>query len=84
MELLSLAEAASRLGLSVSTLQHQARDGRIRATLIGKTYVIEASEVDRYRATSLGRPGRHASTPSTPDAAPTSPATSAPPSRSRR
>ena len=60
MKLLTLAEAASRLGLSHSTLRHQVRAGRLRAQMVGKTYVVTEREVERYRAESLGRPGRHA------------------------
>ncbi|HSW42625.1 MAG TPA: helix-turn-helix domain-containing protein [Patescibacteria group bacterium] len=56
--MLTLAEAAERLGLAASTLRHQVHAGRLRARLIGKTYVVTERELDRYRATSLGRPGR--------------------------
>ena len=58
---LTLAEAATRLGVSHSTLRNQVKNGRLRATLIGKTWVVTPREVERYRAESLGRPGRHAS-----------------------
>ena len=56
--LLTLAEAASRLGLAPSTLRHQVHNGKLRARLIGKTYVVTGREVERYRAEFLGRPGR--------------------------
>ncbi len=56
--MLTLAEAAARLGLSASTLRHQVHVGRLRARLIGKTYVVTERELVRYRAESLGRPGR--------------------------
>jgi len=56
---LTLTEAADQLGLAASTLRHQVQAGRLRARLIGKTYVVTPREVDRYRAESLGRPGRH-------------------------
>jgi excisionase family DNA binding protein len=55
---LTLTEAAARLGLAASTLRHQARAGRLRATLFGKTYVVSEREVERYRREQLGRPGR--------------------------
>jgi excisionase family DNA binding protein len=55
---LTLSEAAIRLGLSASTLRHQVQSGRLRAHLIGKTYVVTEREVARYRAESLGKPGR--------------------------
>lgn len=56
--MLTLAEAAGQLGLAASTLRHQVQSGRLRARLIGKTYVVSEREVSRYRAASLGRPGR--------------------------
>ncbi len=56
--MLTLAEAAASLGLAASTLRHQVQAGRLRARLIGKTYVVTERELARYRATSLGRPGR--------------------------
>lgn len=61
MKLLTLAEAGDRLGLSASTLRNQVKRGRLHATLIGKTWVVTEREVERYRAESLGRPGRNAS-----------------------
>lgn len=61
--MLTLAEAAVRLGLSHSTLRNQVRAGRLRARLVGKTYVVTERELERYRAESLGRPGRHAARP---------------------
>ncbi len=56
--LLTLTEAAAQLGLAASTLRHQAQAGRLRARLFGKTYVVTADEVERYRREHLGRPGR--------------------------
>jgi excisionase family DNA binding protein len=56
--MLTLAEAAAVLGLAASTLRHQVQAGRLQARLIGKTYVVTAREVERYRAESLGKPGR--------------------------
>jgi excisionase family DNA binding protein len=63
--MLTLAEAAEQLGLAASTLRHQVQVGRMRARLMGKTYVVTQGEVERYRATSLGKPGRpsHRSAP---------------------
>ena len=60
MKILTLAEAGDRLGLSASTLRNQVHAGRLRATLIGKTWTVTEREVERYRAESLGKPGRHA------------------------
>ena len=63
--MLTLTEAAAELGISAATLRHQVQGGRLAARLFGKTYVITADELERYRATSLGRPGRpsHRSAP---------------------
>ena len=61
--MLTLAQAGALLGVSPATLRNQVRNGRLRATLIGKTYVVTPREVERYRAESLGRPGRHRSDP---------------------
>jgi len=55
---LTLTEAAAKLGISAATLRHQVQGGRLAARLFGKTYVISTEELERYRATSLGRPGR--------------------------
>jgi excisionase family DNA binding protein len=55
---LTLTEAAAELGLAASTLRHQVQAGRLRARLVGKTYVVSPREVDRYRREHLGKPGR--------------------------
>ena len=44
-EIVTLKEAAKRLGISTSTLRHQARAGRVRARLIGKTWVTTPGEI---------------------------------------
>jgi excisionase family DNA binding protein len=56
--MLTLTEAAAELGISAATLRHQVQGGRLAARLFGKTYVISRVELERYRATSLGKPGR--------------------------
>jgi excisionase family DNA binding protein len=56
--MLTLAEAARELGVAHATLRHQVQLGRMEARLFGKTYVITQDELERYRATSLGKPGR--------------------------
>lgn len=58
MARLTLAEAGDRLGRSASTLRNQVRAGRLRATLVGKTYTVTEAEVERYRREHLGRGGR--------------------------
>jgi excisionase family DNA binding protein len=60
MAILTLAEAGDRLGLSASTLRNQVKNGKLRATLVGKTWTVTEREVERYRVDSLGRKGRHA------------------------
>jgi excisionase family DNA binding protein len=60
MRELTLAQAGALLGVSPATLRNQVHNGRLRARLIGKTWVVTPREVERYRAESLGRPGRHA------------------------
>lgn len=54
----TLAEAAALLGVAASTLRHQVQKGRIKATLIGKTYVVTDREVERYRREQMGKSGR--------------------------
>lgn len=56
--MLTLAQAAARLGLSPSTLRTQVKAGRMRGRLIGKTWTVTEREIERYRAESLGRIGR--------------------------
>lgn len=56
-EVLTLAQAAERLGISHHTLRNQAMSGVLKAILMGKTYLVTASEVERYRREHLGRPG---------------------------
>ena len=64
--MLTLTEAAAELGVSSATLRHQVQGGRLAATLFGKTYVITTAELERYRATSLGKPGRPSHRPAPP------------------
>lgn len=53
--MITLAEAAERLGLSPSTLRVQVHNGRLKARLVGKTWVVTGREIERYRADSLGK-----------------------------
>ena len=57
-DLLSLAEAADRLGVAAVTLRVAVGRGRFKARKIGKTWVTNDAEVDRYRREHLGRRGR--------------------------
>lgn len=54
----TLAEAAELLGLSASTLRQQVHNGALRARLVGKTYVVTAREIERYRLEHRGHLGR--------------------------
>ena len=44
----TLSEAAALIGRSSSTLRHQVQRGRLKARLVGKTYVVKERELDRY------------------------------------
>jgi excisionase family DNA binding protein len=56
--MLTLTEAAARLGVAASTLRGQIANGKLRGRLVGKTWTVSEREVERYREASLGRPGR--------------------------
>jgi len=47
-EVLTLKQAAERIGVSPKTLQLQAKNGALKARLMGKTYLVTASELVRY------------------------------------
>lgn len=53
--MLTLTEAAARLGVAASTLRHQIAKGKMRGRLVGKTWTVSEREVERYRAESLGK-----------------------------
>ena len=53
--MLTLAQAAARLGVAASTLRIQIHKGKLRGRLVGKTWTVSEREVERYRAESLGR-----------------------------
>ena len=55
---LTLAEMAAELGIEPGTLRRQRRLGRLKATLVGKTYIVTTAERDRYRREHLGQVGR--------------------------
>lgn len=58
IEVITLAEAGKRTGLSPGTLVIQARKGVLRAQKIGKTYLVTVEDLDRYMAEHAGKPGR--------------------------
>ncbi len=51
-------EAAAILGVTAATLRQQIANGRLRATKRGRDWSLTPKEVERYRRSSLGRPGR--------------------------
>lgn len=57
---LTLAEAAERTGLSPRTLRAQIKRGVIPATLMGKTYIVRAEDLEGYLRDHAGKPGRSA------------------------
>ena len=65
--MLTLTEAADQLGLAASTLRHQVQAGRLRARLVGKTYIVSGREVERYRREHLGKLGRPSHRPAPPN-----------------
>lgn len=58
LDIITLAEAGELLERSPVTLRAQVRNGRLRARLIGKTWITTRAEVERYRRESLGQFGR--------------------------
>ena len=57
-----LAEAASLLGVSHATLRAQVHRDRLKATKIGRDWLVDRGEIDRYRREVQGqRRGRKAS-----------------------
>lgn len=58
MKSLTVTEAAASLGIKPSTVRAQIKNGAIKASRVGPLYTITEKEVERYRATSRGKPGR--------------------------
>ncbi len=56
-EVLTLRQASERTGISHSTLQKQAKNGVLKAQMIGKTWVVTNDELERYRKLHQGRQG---------------------------
>ena len=53
--MLTLIEAAARLGLAASSLRTQAERGKLRARKMGRDWTVSEAEVERYRRESLGK-----------------------------
>jgi excisionase family DNA binding protein len=52
---LGLAEAADLLGVSHSTLRAQIHRGRLRAFKVGRDWLVDRLEIDRYRREIQGQ-----------------------------
>ncbi len=57
MDVLTLTEAADRLGVATSTLRHQIARGSLVAIRLGGRYVVEVGEVERYQEERKGKHG---------------------------
>jgi excisionase family DNA binding protein len=57
-ELLSVEQVAERLGLHVKTVRGYVRDGRLRATRIGKQYRITREDLEALTGRPQSAPGR--------------------------
>jgi excisionase family DNA binding protein len=51
-------EAAASLGLAPTTVRTQIARGRLQARKVGRDWIIRASDLEHYRSTVLGHPGR--------------------------
>ncbi len=54
--LLSTAEAAERLGLTIRAVQKMIEAGRLEAQKIGRDYVINPSSLENIPKSAAGRP----------------------------
>lgn len=55
--MLTLNEAADRLGLAASSLRHQIRNGKLRARKVGPVWTVTEREVERYKRDHRGKLG---------------------------
>jgi excisionase family DNA binding protein len=56
-ELLTTAEAAKKLGLTVRAVQKMIQAGRLQAKLVGRDYIISAASLNNIeRKSRAGRP----------------------------
>lgn len=51
-KMLTLGEAAARLGVAASTLRVQIRNGKLKARKMGRDWTVSEREVERYRRDS--------------------------------
>lgn len=60
-KLITIAEAASRIGVAHGTLTIQARRGKLKAKKMGRDWYVSEAEVDRYgKENRRGTVGAHA------------------------
>jgi len=50
--LLTLVQAAKRLGVAPATLRAQVHRGKVNAAKVGRDWLVEEKEVERYRRES--------------------------------
>jgi excisionase family DNA binding protein len=62
-ELIGTAEAAQRMGRSKKWVEYLIREKRLPAILVGKSYVIKASDVDSFEHKPRGKPPAHPAQP---------------------
>jgi excisionase family DNA binding protein len=53
----TLEEVSARLGLTVETLQHYLRDGRLRGRKIGRMWFVGEDAIREYEREHLGKKG---------------------------
>lgn len=58
MTLLTARQVATDLGISERTVRDQLAAGVMRGIKPGRDWLVDSSEVDRYRREHLGQPGR--------------------------
>ena len=56
MRLLSTEEAAQRLGVISERVRQLIKDGRLPATLVGGSYVIQEQDIQKVAVRKTGRP----------------------------
>jgi excisionase family DNA binding protein len=49
VELISTAEAARRKGVDQSSVRRAIREGRLRGSLFGRDYMVDASDVEAWQ-----------------------------------
>ena len=56
MGLISTQEAADRLGVTIGRVRHMIYAGRLKATKIGKVWIIDTKDLEAVRHRKPGRP----------------------------